>query len=181
MEIGQIRSSTTRRARSRAALLVFTGLVLSVSEIALASPAIAAELTIRLCGMQTRRGGLRITVFERAQAGEFTNAESKAFAADLTERLEGKDWGPVGVVVPLPPGDYAVRVIHDENSNGILDRDGWLTTPTESYGYSRGVRARVSAVEFEEAFVTLGENPLSIDIRVAPWSLTSEDPAPCPK
>jgi uncharacterized protein (DUF2141 family) len=151
--------------------------------LALCSPAAASatDLTIRLCGMQNRDGALRITVFERAAAAEFTVADSKAWAADLTEKLEGRDWKPMSVTIPLAPGDYAVRVIHDENGNGILDRDGWLTTPTESYGYSRNVRARVSAVEFDEAFVKLGSEPLTIEIRVAPWSLSGGDPAPCPK
>jgi uncharacterized protein (DUF2141 family) len=147
----------------------------------LAAPASAAELTIRLCGMKNHEGSLRVTVFDRARAAEFTIAESKAFVADRTEKLKGRGWVPVDVVVPLPPGDYAVRVIHDENENGILDRDGWLTTPTESYGYSRNVRARVSAVEFDEAAVTLGKEPLTIDIRVAPWSLKGGDSSPCPK
>jgi uncharacterized protein (DUF2141 family) len=147
----------------------------------LPSIAAAADLTIRLCGMKNREGALRITVFERAAAAEFTNAESKAWAADLTEKLEGRDWKPVSVTLPLKPGDYAVRVIHDTNGNGILDRDGWLTTPTESYGYSRNARASVSAVEFDEAFVTLGKDPLTIEIRVAPWSLSGGDRSPCPK
>jgi uncharacterized protein (DUF2141 family) len=158
------------------AALAFAGL-------AFCAPATAAatDLTIRLCGMQNRDGALRITVFERAAAAEFTIADSKAWAADLTEKLEGHDWKPMSVTIPLPPGDYAVRVIHDENGNGILDRDGWLTTPTESYGYSRNARARVSAVEFDEAFVKLGDEPLTIEIRVAPWSLGGGDSSPCPK
>jgi uncharacterized protein (DUF2141 family) len=154
-----------------------------VSSFALLEPAVAtaSDLTIRLCGMKNRDGALRITVFERAAAAEFTIADSKAWAADLTEKLEGRDWKPMSVTIPLAPGDYAVRVIHDENGNGILDRDGWLTTPTESYGYSRNARARVSAVEFDEAFVKLGDEPLSIEIRVAPWSLSGGDTSPCPK
>jgi uncharacterized protein (DUF2141 family) len=131
--------------------------------------------------MKTRDGALRVTIFSRSAAAEFTDADSKAFAADRTEKLEGRDWKPVELMFPLEPGDYAVRVIHDENGNGILDRDGWLTTPTESYGYSRNARARVSAVEFDEAFVSLGDEPLTIEIRVAPWSLSGGDSSPCPK
>jgi uncharacterized protein (DUF2141 family) len=167
------RVSTMRAALPMCAAMLSLGLA--------AAPAFAADLQIRLCGMRNHNGGLRITVFSRAAAAEFTNAESKAWSADRTESLAGRDWGPMTVTIPLAPGDYAVRVIHDENGNGILDRDGWLTTPTESYGYSRNVRARVTAVEFDEAFVTLSDEPLEIDIRVAPWSLSGGDDAPCPK
>jgi uncharacterized protein (DUF2141 family) len=131
--------------------------------------------------MKNRTGDLRVTIFDRAHAASFTNPGSQGSAADLTQSLENKDWVPVDVKVDLPAGDYAVRVIHDENRNGILDRDGWLTTPTESYGYSRNARATVSAVAFDEAAVTLGSDPMTIEIRVAPWSLTGGDTSPCPK
>jgi hypothetical protein len=85
------------------AALAFAGL-------AFCAPATAAatDLTIRLCGMQNRDGALRITVFERAAAAEFTIADSKAWAADLTEKLEGHDWKPMSVTIPLPPGDDRV-------------------------------------------------------------------------
>jgi uncharacterized protein (DUF2141 family) len=168
-----VRIGTARAVVSMGAALLALGLA--------AGPASASDLSIRLCGMRTHNGALRITVFSRAAAAEFTNAESKAWSADLTESLAGRDWGPMTVKIPLAPGDYAVRVIHDENGNGILDRNGWLTTPTESYGYSRNVRARVTAIEFDEAFIALSDEPLEIDIRVAPWSLSGGDDAPCPK
>jgi uncharacterized protein (DUF2141 family) len=174
---GNLDSGLARRTR----IALCAAVVLATLASGSGAVASSSELTIRLCGMKNRDGALRITVFERAAAAEFTNADSKAWAADLTEKLEGRDWKPMKVTIPLPPGDYAVRVIHDENGNGILDRDGWLTTPTESYGYSRNVRARVSAVEFDEAFVKLGTEPLTIEIRVAPWSLGGGDTSPCPK
>ncbi len=164
----------------RRRICVVRAALLAVGCLCVPAAAFASDLTIRLCGMQNHEGALRITVFGRAAAGEFTDADSKAWSADLTEKLEGRDWKPVTVTIPLEPGDYAVRVIHDENMNGILDRDGWLTTPTESYGYSRNVRARVSAIEFDEAAVTLGKDPLAIEIRVAPWSLAGGDSSPCP-
>ena len=36
----------------------------------------------------------------------------------------------------IPPGTYALAVIHDENTNGQLDTD-WLGIPTEGYGFSK--------------------------------------------
>ena len=35
----------------------------------------------------------------------------------------------------IPPGTYAMAVIHDENMNGKLDTN-WLGVPTEGYGFS---------------------------------------------
>jgi uncharacterized protein (DUF2141 family) len=40
----------------------------------------------------------------------------------------------------IPPGTYALAVVHDENMNGKLDTN-WLGTPTEGYGFSNDVKA----------------------------------------
>jgi uncharacterized protein (DUF2141 family) len=145
------------------------------------APASATDLTIRLCGMANRTGELRVAVFSQAHAAEFTDGNSQAFAAGITVNLADSERGAViPVTIPLVAGKYAVRVIHDENSNGILDRGGLVGTPQESYGYSRNVRARVAAVVFDEAAITLAGEPMSIDVRVAPWSITGGDDSPCP-
>ncbi len=41
----------------------------------------------------------------------------------------------------LPPGEYAVAVIHDEDGDGALDRDV-SGVATEAYGYSNNARGR---------------------------------------
>jgi len=40
----------------------------------------------------------------------------------------------------IPPGTYALGVIHDENMNGKLDAN-WLGIPKEGYGFVRWVEA----------------------------------------
>lgn len=43
----------------------------------------------------------------------------------------------------IPPGKYALAVIHDENMNGKLDT-GFLGVPTEGYGFSNDAAGRPS-------------------------------------
>jgi uncharacterized protein (DUF2141 family) len=50
----------------------------------------------------------------------------------------------------LPPGTYALAVIHDENMNGELDTD-WLGIPTEGYGFSNDAKGVVGAPAFSAA------------------------------
>jgi uncharacterized protein (DUF2141 family) len=50
----------------------------------------------------------------------------------------------------IPPGTYALAVIHDENMNGKLDTN-WLGIPTEGYGFSSGARALLGAPSFSAA------------------------------
>ena len=50
----------------------------------------------------------------------------------------------------IPPGTYALAVIHDENKNGKLEAN-WLGSPTEGYGFSNDAKALMSAPSFDAA------------------------------
>ena len=50
----------------------------------------------------------------------------------------------------IPPGKYALAVVHDENMNGKLDTN-WLGIPTEGYGFSNDAKALLGAPSFSAA------------------------------
>jgi uncharacterized protein (DUF2141 family) len=50
----------------------------------------------------------------------------------------------------IPPGTYAIAVIHDENMNGKLDTN-WLGFPVEGYGFSRGAQRFIGVPSFPAA------------------------------
>ena len=50
----------------------------------------------------------------------------------------------------IPPGTYALGVIHDENMNGKLDVNV-LGIPKEGYGFSNDVKAWFGAPSFDDA------------------------------
>ncbi len=50
----------------------------------------------------------------------------------------------------IPPGTYALAVIHDENMNGKLDTN-FLGVPKEGYGFSNGAKGLLGAPSFEAA------------------------------
>jgi uncharacterized protein (DUF2141 family) len=52
--------------------------------------------------------------------------------------------------VDVPPGTYAVAVMHDENANGKLDTN-FLGIPTEGYGVSNNHRHAMSAPTWDES------------------------------
>lgn len=47
----------------------------------------------------------------------------------------------------IPPGTYALAVIHDENMNGKLDTN-WIGIPTEGYGFSNDAKTLLGAPSF---------------------------------
>lgn len=50
----------------------------------------------------------------------------------------------------IPPGTYAMAVIHDENMNGKLDTNS-VGIPTEGYGFSNDARGVVGGPSFSAA------------------------------
>ncbi len=50
----------------------------------------------------------------------------------------------------IPPGTYALAVVHDENMNGKLDT-GLLGVPLEGYGFSNDAKAWFGAPSFSTA------------------------------
>ena len=52
----------------------------------------------------------------------------------------------------LPPGDYGVAAIHDENSNAKLDRN-FIGIPKEGFGFANNPHMGLSAPPFRAALV----------------------------
>jgi uncharacterized protein (DUF2141 family) len=50
----------------------------------------------------------------------------------------------------IPPGTYAMAVVHDENMNGKLDTN-WLGIPTEGYGFSKDAKGVMGPPSFSAA------------------------------
>ncbi len=63
----------------------------------------------------------------------------------------------------IPPGTYALAVIHDENMNGELDTNV-LGIPKEGYGFSNDARAWFGAPSFSAASFTYDGRSLELTI-----------------
>lgn len=58
----------------------------------------------------------------------------------------------------IPPGTYAMAVVHDENMNGKLDTN-WLGLPSEGYGFSNNAKGALGTPSFSDASFTYdGQN-----------------------
>lgn len=65
----------------------------------------------------------------------------------------------------IPPGTYALAVVHDENMDGKLNTN-FLGVPTEGYGFSSGAKASMSAPSFEAASFSYDGQNLDLTIRL---------------
>jgi uncharacterized protein (DUF2141 family) len=64
----------------------------------------------------------------------------------------------------VPPGTYAIALLHDENGNGRVDRV--LMVPREGYGFSRDAPVRMGPPSFDSAAFQVGTAAVSHSIRM---------------
>ena len=65
---------------------------------------------------------------------------------------------------PVPPGVYAVSLLHDENGNGKADM--MLMMPREGFGFSRDAPVRFGPPSFKDAAFSVGAQPVQQSIHM---------------
>jgi uncharacterized protein (DUF2141 family) len=132
------------------------------------APAISTGCTlhIHVDGFRNTNGNLGTVIFSGPDG--WPEDLSKSFRhgpapIDPATRTAVAEWRD------LPPGDYGVAAIHDENSNHKLDRN-FLGIPKEGFGFANNPHVGLSAPGFREALVHLScakpETPTEITIHL---------------
>lgn len=65
----------------------------------------------------------------------------------------------------VPPGHYAIALLHDENSNGKADLAMGMM-PKEGFGFSRDAKVRMGPPKFRNAGFDVGSEKVSQTIRM---------------
>lgn len=120
--------------------------ITGVAAALLAGGASAAELRVEVTGLRSTRGNLLVAV---CTPETFTRRGCPHVA--VAPAAEGG-----ATVTGIPPGVWAVQVIHDEDGNGTLTRTGFL--PDEGVGFSRDAPMRMGPPRFADAAVELKDS-----------------------
>jgi uncharacterized protein (DUF2141 family) len=118
--------------------------------IVFATSAVCAQskLTIVVDGIDKTGGRLLVAVYDSAY---FLQKPDYVAYPDIT----GDE---ISVVIhDVAPGDYAVAIIHDENSNNKLDT-GSHGIPVEKTGFSNNARDKRGAPDFDACKFTVNED-----------------------
>jgi uncharacterized protein (DUF2141 family) len=126
--------------------------------LALSGAAGAAELTVTVDGFDRTGGQLMVGLFD-SEASYNGDAERRAGARQAVSS------DSVDVVFTgLEDGTYAIKLYHDENGNGELDRN-MIGIPSEGYGFSNNPSS-MGPPDFEAArFAVSGDTRISISLR----------------
>lgn len=105
----------------------------------------AADLSLSVEGLRNRTGTLSVCLFR--DPGSFPDCGASKSAVRRTVPAAAAN-RPI-LFRDLPPGPYAVTVLHDENSDGRLDTN-LLGIPKEGVGITTNRLPRFSAPRFED-------------------------------
>ncbi|EKV27294.1 hypothetical protein C882_1796 [Caenispirillum salinarum AK4] len=106
------------------------------------------RLRVRAEAVESDQGMIRVALFADADAFDGSADDARPLEVQAVPAAPGR---VTAVFDGLSPGRYAVRVLHDENDNGILDRVFGLFT-LEGEGVSNDAdpeRARFDQAAFE--------------------------------
>ena len=124
-------------------------------------------------GLLQAQSTLRVEVIlNRSEAGKVSIALCKGESqfADVTEcigRSVSADSEKMLIEFEgLTPGEYAIKVLHDINSNGRMDM-GFLGTPKEPYGFSNDPKVTIAEPSYEDARFTVrpGNSTIRINMK----------------
>ncbi len=119
--------------------LVFTSALLSFSF----SKKETGTLSIEINNIKSPEGMVWIGIYESEQS---FLVKEKA----IVEGIAIKEKGKVTISVPgLRYGEYAVAVFHDENNNGVMDRN-LLGIPSEPFAFSKPPKSKWRLPKFDE-------------------------------
>lgn len=136
-----------------AALLIFSGVILS------SSYTTEDKMTITISGLRSNKGQVLISIFKGSDG--YPDKPEKAFkklqlkVVDKTASID---------VFPLPAGDYAIAVLHDENKDGKMNTN-WIGFPKEGFGFSNNVMGTFGPPSFSKARITYNGGQLHTNIR----------------
>lgn len=125
-----------------------------------ASTGEASRLIVRVEGLRSSRGSVRLAAFDSAETFPDAGAVRTHVAPARGE--------PTFDLGELPAGRYAVVAIHDENDNGTLDQ-GLFGIPEEGAGASSGAQGYFSPPDFDEAVFALSPPRTEAVVEMVYW------------
>ncbi len=151
-----IRYSIGVRNVALGSVLVFTGLPATV----FAQPS-CPGIHVEIANIENSTGTVACALFESPEGfpAEFLHSATHIMMMKILDTKARCSF------LDIPPGTYALAVIHDENMDGKLNTN-FLGVPSEGYGFSSGAEAGMSAPSFEAASFSYGGENLDLTIKL---------------
>ena len=121
----------------------------------------AAPVQITVTGMRNTDGMLRLFAYSSEEGFTVQPDKAQVRGAWPTQA------GPQTVSIDLPPGTWAISLLHDEDGDGTLDTN-FIGMPREGVGASvRPGHSRFGPPRFSDATFVMGDVPRVLTIKLA--------------
>tara|TARA_R110000782_G_scaffold13999_21_gene41697 strand:- start:6737 stop:7153 length:417 start_codon:yes stop_codon:yes gene_type:complete len=122
-----------------------------------AAPQASLHLTFE--GLRSQKGSIRLCLWHDATGYPDCTRGTGATKESVSAA------NPVLDITGLPPGDYAISAIHDENDNKKLDKS-FIGMPTEGVAFSNNAKVSFGPPKFEKVrFHVEGETTQTLRMR----------------
>jgi uncharacterized protein (DUF2141 family) len=146
-----------------------------------AFPALSAELRLTIDGIRSDGGEILVALYDNADGfrSAIGNAAKRGLSPDsgrlIGTAIRAKRGTQSTVFTQLPPGRYALILIHDENDDGRLDENAF-GVPTEGYGFGNNAQGFLTAPSFDAAAISVGIADVGTSITlIYPTAPTAQD------
>lgn len=115
------------------------------------------KLSIEIKGMNSSKGNISLALYDNKEDFPSINKTFRSKVQNAKNKTIVFD--------ELNSGTYAVAVYHDENGNGVLDKN-IFGVPTEKYGFSNDAREKFSYPAYSSASFSLNvDRKISITLK----------------
>lgn len=116
---------------------------------------------VKILGIRNSTGSIACALFESPEGfpAEFLKSAANIMIIKIRDLQARCDF------IDIPPGTYALAVVHDENMDGKLATN-WLGVPKEGYGFSNNAQALLRAPSFDAASFPYDGRNLELTIRL---------------
>lgn len=118
------------------------------------------DLEIFITNVRSGKGHVSIALF-KGETGFPENSE-KAYLLQISEITNGK---AKFEFKDLPPGEYAFAILHDENKDGIMQKN-LFGIPKEGFGFSLNFKPSFGKPTFEDTSFRMPSKESKIEIRM---------------
>lgn len=140
-------------------------LIGALAGLAMAGPALSASedatgaLAVKFEGLRSAKGMIRACLTRDPKLFLHCERDPAAFKASVAA-------GPHAHMdfANVPPGDYVLMVMHDENNNNKVDT--FVGIPREGVGFSRNPAMTFGPPKWDAAKIHVGSGPGALDVKL---------------
>jgi len=116
-------------------------------------------LKVAISGMKNEKGDVKVALFNSKENFEGSGPAFRSARAEVKHGRSECEFSGV------PFGIYALKVFHDENGNGKLDKNS-MGQPRERYGFSNNARNTFGPAGFDQAKFFFKKTDMTVNISV---------------